>query len=124
MGDILLVRVGDRIPLDGVVIEGESLLDTSPVTGEPVPVRKTYGDEVLSGCVNTSGMLKIRVEKELQESMVTKILDSVENAAANKPYIDKFITRFARVYTPIVVGLAILVAVVPSLITGDWHKWT
>jgi Cd2+/Zn2+-exporting ATPase len=123
VGDILLVRVGDRIPLDGVVVEGESLLDTSPVTGEPVPVRKTYGDEVLSGCVNTSGMLKIRVEKELQESMVTKILDSVENAAANKPYIDKFITRFARVYTPIVVGLAILVAVVPSLITGDWHKW-
>ncbi|HBX74942.1 MAG TPA: cadmium-translocating P-type ATPase, partial [Acidaminococcaceae bacterium] len=123
VGDILLVRVGDRIPLDGVVIEGESLLDTSPVTGEPVPVRKSYGDEVLSGCVNTSGMLKIRVEKELQESMVTKILDSVENAAANKPYIDKFITRFARVYTPIVVGLALLVAIVPSLMTGDWHKW-
>ena len=123
VGDILLVRVGDRIPLDGVVIDGESLLDTSPVTGEPVPVRKAYGDEVLSGCVNTSGMLKIRVEKELQESMVTKILDSVENAAANKPYIDKFITRFARVYTPIVVGLALLVAVVPSLVTGDWHKW-
>ena len=123
VGDILLVRVGDRIPLDGVVIEGESLLDTSPVTGEPVPVRKGYGDEVLSGCVNTSGMLKIRVEKELQESMVTKILDSVENAAANKPYIDKFITRFARVYTPIVVAAAILVAVIPSLVTGDWHKW-
>ena len=123
VGDILLVRVGDRIPLDGVVIDGESLLDTSPVTGEPVPVRKAYGDEVLSGCVNTSGMLKIRVEKELQESMVTKILDSVENAAANKPYIDKFITRFARVYTPIVVALALLVAVVPSLVTGDWHKW-
>ena len=123
VGDILLVRVGDRIPLDGVVIDGESLLDTSPVTGEPVPVRKSYGDEVLSGCVNTSGMLKIRVEKELQESMVTKILDSVENAAANKPYLDKFITRFARVYTPIVVALALLVAVLPSLITGDWHKW-
>ena len=123
VGDILLVRVGDRIPLDGVVIEGESLLDTSPVTGEPVPVRKSYGDEVLSGCVNTSGMLKLRVEKELQESMVTKILDSVENAAANKPYIDKFITRFARVYTPIVVALALLVAIVPSLVTGDWHKW-
>ena len=123
VGDILLVRVGDRIPLDGVVIDGESLLDTSPVTGEPVPVRKTYGDEVLSGCVNTSGMLKIRVEKELQESMVTKILDSVENAAANKPYIDKFITRFARVYTPIVVALALAVAIIPSLITGDWHKW-
>lgn len=123
VGDILLVRAGDRIPLDGVVIEGESLLDTSPVTGEPVPVRKKYGDEVLSGCVNTSGMLKIRVEKELQESMVTKILDSVENAAANKPYIDKFITRFARVYTPFVVAAAIAVAVIPSLVTGNWHYW-
>lgn len=123
VGDILLVRAGDRIPLDGVVIEGESLLDTSPVTGEPVPVRKKYGDEVVSGCVNTSGMLKIRVEKELQESMVTKILDSVENAAANKPYIDKFITRFARVYTPFVVAAAVAVAVIPSLITGNWHYW-
>ncbi|MBO6210317.1 MAG: cadmium-translocating P-type ATPase, partial [Schwartzia sp.] len=123
VGDILLVRVGDRIPLDGVVVDGESQLDTSPVTGEPVPVRKSFGDEVLSGCVNTSGMLKIRVEKELQESMVTKILDSVENAAANKPYIDKFITRFARVYTPIVVALALAVAIIPSLMTGEWNKW-
>ena len=123
VGDILLVRVGDRIPLDGVVVDGESQLDTSPVTGEPVPVRKSFGDEVLSGCVNTSGMLKIRVEKELQESMVTKILDSVENAAANKPYIDKFITRFARVYTPIVVALALAVAIIPSMMTGEWNKW-
>ena len=123
VGDILLVRVGDRIPLDGVVVDGESQLDTSPVTGEPVPVRKSFGDEVLSGCVNTSGMLKIRVEKELQESMVTKILDSVENAAANKPYIDKFITRFARIYTPIVVALALAVAIIPSLMTGEWNKW-
>ena len=78
VGDILLVRVGDRIPLDGVVIDGESLVDTSPVTGEPVPVKRQYGDEVVSGCVNTSGMLKIRVEKVLEESMVTRILDSVE----------------------------------------------
>ena len=110
VGDIVLVRVGDRIPLDGVVIEGESLVDTSPVTGEPVPIKKKFGDEVVSGCVNTSGMLKVRVEKLLEESMVTKILDSVENAAASKPAIDKFITRFARIYTPIVVGLAILTA--------------
>lgn len=123
VGDILLVRAGDRIPLDGVVIDGESLLDTSPITGEPVPVRKKYGDEVLSGCVNTSAMLKIRVEKELQESMVSKILDSVENAAANKPHIDRFITRFARRYTPIVVALAIAVAVIPSLLTGNWNYW-
>ena len=123
VGDILLVRVGDRIPLDGVVIEGESLVDTSPVTGEPVPVKRQYGDEVVSGCVNTSGMLKIRVEKVLEESMVTRILDSVENAAASKPTIDRFITRFARIYTPFVVAAAVLTAVIPSLITGDWNKW-
>ena len=123
VGDILLVRVGDRIPLDGVVIDGESLVDTSPVTGEPVPVKRAYGDEVVSGCVNTSGMLKIRVEKVLEESMVTRILDSVENAAASKPTIDRFITRFARVYTPFVVAAAVLTAVIPSLITGDWNKW-
>ena len=123
VGDVLLVRAGDRIPLDGIVIEGESLVDTSPVTGEPVPVKKQYGDEVVSGCVNTSGMLKVRVEKVLEESMVTKILDSVENAAASKPAIDRFITRFARVYTPFVVAAAVLTAVIPSLITGEWEKW-
>ena len=123
VGDILLVRVGDRIPLDGMVIEGESLIDTSPVTGEPVPVKCSVGDEVVSGCVNTSGMLKLRVEKVLAESIVTKILDSVENAAASKPAIDKFITRFARVYTPFVVAVALLTAVVPSLVTGEWGKW-
>ena len=123
VGDILLVRVGDRIPLDGIVIEGESLVDTSPVTGEPVPVKCTVGDEIVSGCVNTSGMLKLRVEKVLAESMVSKILDSVENATASKPAIDKFITRFARVYTPFVVAVALLTAVVPSLVTGEWEKW-
>lgn len=123
VGDILLVRAGDRIPLDGVVVEGESLVDTSPVTGEPVPVKRKYGDEIVSGCVNTSGMLKIRVEKVLAESMVTRILDSVENAASSKPTIDRFITRFARVYTPFVVAAAIATAVIPSLVTGDWHKW-
>jgi len=124
VGDILLVRVGDRIPLDGVVIDGESLIDLSPVTGEPVPVRKIYGDEIISGCVNTSGVLKMRVEKILQESMVTKILDAVENAAASKPRIDKFITSFARIYTPVVVAIAVLTAVIPGVITGDWEKWT
>ena len=123
VGDILLVRAGDRIPLDGVVVEGDSLVDTSPVTGEPVPVRKHYGDEITSGCVNTSGMLKIRVEKVLAESMVTRILDSVENAAASKPQIDRFITRFARVYTPFVVVVALLTALVPGYITGDWQHW-
>lgn len=123
VGDIVLVRVGDRIPLDGVVVEGESLVDTSPVTGEPVPVRCKLGDEVISGCVNTSAMLKVRVEKVLAESMVTKILRSVETAAESKPAIDKFITRFAKVYTPFVVVVALLTAIVPSIITGNWEEW-
>ena len=123
LGDILLVRVGDRIPLDSIVVEGVSLVDTSPVTGEPVPVRCKLGDEVISGCVNTSAMLKVKVQKVLAESMVTKILNSVEHAAANKPVIEKFITRFARIYTPCVVAIALVVAVVPSLITGAWEKW-
>lgn len=122
-GDILLVRPGDRIPLDGVVVEGESRIDTSPVTGEPVPVSARPGSEVISGCINEQGVLKIRVTKPLSESMVTRILDSVENAAAGKPKIDKFITKFAKVYTPIIVALAVLTAVIPSLITGDWALW-
>ncbi len=123
VGDILLVRPGDRIPLDGVVIDGESRIDTAPVTGEPVPVKVKVGDEVTSGCVNTSGQLKIRVEKVLGESMVTRILDSVENAAASKPKIDRFITRFARIYTPCVVFLALGTAVIPSLVSGEWGYW-
>lgn len=122
-GDILLVRPGDRIPLDGIVLEGESRIDTSPITGEPVPIKVGYQDDVTSGCVNTSGQLKIRVEKPLSESMVTRILDSVENAAAGKPKIDRFITRFARIYTPIVVLLALATAIIPSLITSDWDYW-
>lgn len=122
-GDIIVIRPGDRIPLDGIVKEGESRIDTSPVTGEPVPVRVYPGEEVISGCVNEQGVLRIRVEKALSESMVTRILDSVENAAASKPKIDRFITRFARVYTPIVVAAAVLTAVVPSLIGGNWNHW-
>lgn len=122
-GDILLVRPGDRIPLDGVIIDGESRLDTSPVTGEPVPVSIKAGSHILSGCVNLSGQLKLQVEKTLSESMVTRILDSVENAAASKPKIDRFITRFARVYTPFVVAAALVTAIVPSLFTGDWEHW-
>ena len=123
VGDLLLVRPGDRIPLDGVVVEGSSRIDTAPITGEPVPVAVGPDSQVISGCVNTSGQLTIKVEKELSESMVTRILESVENAAAGKPKIDRFITRFARIYTPIVVVAAVLVAVIPSIITGDWGKW-
>ena len=123
VGDLLLVRPGDRIPLDGIVVSGESRLDTSPITGEPVPVAVKAGDTVTSGCVNTAGRLTIRVEKPLAESMVTRILDSVENAAASKPRVERFISRFSRVYTPVVVGIAAATAVIPSLITGDWEYW-
>ena len=122
-GDRVMVRPGDRIPLDGVVIAGDSRIDTAPITGEPVPVHVTAGSEVISGCVNTSGQLIVEVRKPLAESMVTRILHSVETAAASKPKIDRFITRFARVYTPVVVGLALIVAVVPSIVTGNWGYW-
>ena len=97
VGDLVLVRPGDRIPLDGTVVSGESRIDTAPITGEAVPVRVAAGDSVVSGCVNTVGRLTVRVDKALSESMVTRILDSVENAAASKPQVERFITRFARV---------------------------
>ena len=119
-GDLIQIRPGDRVPLDGRVAEGESLVDTSPVTGEPVPVTVRPGRQVISGCVNTTGLLTVEVEQPLATSMVTRILESVENAAASKPKMDRFITRFSRVYTPIVVGLAALAAVVPSLLDGEW----
>ena len=123
IGDLLLVRPGDRIPLDGTVVSGDSRIDTAPITGESVPVHVIEGSSVTSGCVNGDGQLVIRVEKPLSESMVTRILNSVENAAASKPKIDRFISRFARVYTPVVVTLAAIVAIVPSIITGDWNYW-
>lgn len=123
IGDIIMIRPGDRIPLDGRIIEGESQIDTSPVTGEPVPVKVFPGKEIYSGCVNDTGVLKLEVQKPLGESMVSRILDSVENAAASKPKIDRFITKFARIYTPVVVAAAILTAVVPSLVTGEWNYW-
>ena len=122
-GDILLVRPGDRIPLDGIVVDGESRIDTSPVTGEPVPVKAAAGTEVISGCMNIQGVLRIKVVRPLSESMVTRILNSVETAAAGKPKIDRFITRFARIYTPVVVIMALLTAIIPSVITGEWSFW-
>ena len=122
-GTLIVVRPGDRIPLDGQVVAGRSRIDTSPITGEPVPVSAGPGDAVTSGCVNTGSLLTVRVEKVLSESMVTRILDSVENAAAGKPKIDRFITRFSRVYTPVVVAVALAVAVVPPLFLGNWHYW-
>ena len=123
IGDLLLVRPGDRIPVEGVVVSGESRMDTAPITGEPMPVSVKPGDNVISGCVNLSGQLTIRATRTLENSMVTRILESVEHAAAGKPKMDRFITRFARIYTPVVVGAATLVAIVPSLLTGQWNYW-
>ena len=123
IGDIIEIRPGDRIPLDGKIIRGESRIDTSAVTGEPVPVAVGVGSQVFSGCVNTSGVIYLEVEKMLEDSMVTRILEAVENAAASKPKIDRFITKFARIYTPFVVFLALGTAIIPSLVTGHWSQW-
>lgn len=123
VGDILLIRPGDRVGLDGTVISGESRVDTSPITGEPVPLRVTPGSAITSGCINGQGQLTLRVDKPLSESMVTRILEVVEEAAAGKPRLDRFITRFARIYTPIVVFGAVATAVIPSLFTGNWSYW-
>ncbi len=121
--DRILVRAGDRIPVDGIVVKGESSIDTSAVTGEPVPVAVKEGSEVMSGCVNLDGVLELEATASVKDSMVQRIMDSVENASAGKPKLDRFITRFAKVYTPIVVVIAILTAIVPSLVTGNWGHW-
>ena len=123
VGETILVRPGEKVPMDGVVLEGESSLDTVALTGESVPRSVAAGDEVLSGCVNLSGVLRIRTTKAFGESTASRILELVEHAAENKSKSEHFITRFARIYTPIVVGLAVLLAVVPPLFTGEWATW-
>ena len=116
IGDIILVKPGEKVPLDGTVIEGESMLDTSALTGESVPRKATVGDEVLSGCINQSGILKIQVTKEFEESTVSKILELVENASSKKSKSENFITKFAKYYTPIVVIIAVVLAIIPPLL--------
>ncbi len=123
IGDYVLVRPGERIPVDGTVVQGSSRLDTSSVTGEPVPRAVEPGSPVVSGCVNTHGVLVMRADAPLSESMVTRILDAVENAADSKPQLERFITKFARVYTPVVIAIAALTAIVPSLVVGDPGHW-
>ena len=123
-GETLVVKPGERVPLDGVVIEGYSALNTSALTGESLPRDVTPGDEVISGCVNQSGLLRVRATKPYGESTVAKILDLVENASAKKARTESFITRFARVYTPVVCGLALLLFLLPPLLTGGgWRMW-
>ena len=117
--DIILVKPGEKIPLDGIVVEGESFVDTSALTGESVPRKIAVNDEILSGGINTNGVLKVKVTKKFGESTVSRILEMGENAANKKANTEKFITKFAKVYTPIVVALAILIAVVPSIFIKD-----
>lgn len=119
VGSLILIRPGERVPLDGVIVKGEGTLDVSALTGESVPKFSKAGDAVLSGSINGSGLLTVKTEKEFQESTVAKILDLVENASAKKSKTERFITRFAAVYTPVVVGLAAALAIIPPLVTGD-----
>ena len=123
VGEIILIQPGEKVPMDGIVLDGKSSLDTVALTGESVPRSVHEGDEILSGCVNQSGVLKVKTTKAFGESTASKILDLVENAASAKSKSESFITKFARIYTPIVVALAVLVAVIPSLITGEWVTW-
>ncbi|MDE7194702.1 MAG: cadmium-translocating P-type ATPase [Oscillospiraceae bacterium] len=122
-GEIIVIKPGEKIPLDGEVIFGASGLNTSALTGESALREVTVGDEVISGCLNTNGLLKIRVSRPYSDSTVAKILELVENSSESKAKTENFITRFARVYTPIVVIGAVLLAVIPSIITGNWSEW-
>lgn len=123
VGQTIVVQPGEKIPLDGIVLEGSSTLDTAALTGESVPRDVQQGSEVISGCVNLSGLLKVQVSKAFEQSTVSKILDLVENSSAKKAKAENFITRFARWYTPAVVISACVLALVPSLITGQWQIW-
>lgn len=123
VGEIITVKAGERIPLDGVVVEGTSMLDTAALTGESLPRSVAPGDEVISGCVNESGLLRIQVSSEYGESTVARILELVENSSTRKARYENFITRFARWYTPVVVIAAVLLALIPPLFVGNWSEW-
>lgn len=124
VGDVVVVKPGERIPLDGVVVEGTTMVDTAALTGESVPRGAHVGDEVISGCINLSGVISVRVEKAFEDSTVSRILEMVENAAERKAKTENFITRFARYYTPVVVGAAAVLAIVPPLLFGGaWGDW-
>ncbi len=124
IGTIIIIKPGERIPLDGVVVEGESLIDTAALTGESVPRKAAVGDEIISGCVNGNGTLKVRTTKEFDDSTVSKILELVENASSKKAHVENFITRFAKYYTPVVTIAAVILAIVPPLVLGGgWSDW-
>ena len=123
IGDIIRVRTGERISVDGIVKSGETLLDTSAINGEPMPISVKSGDKVVSGYINTKSAIEIEATETAENSMLSKIAEAIENASDSKPKIDRFITRFSKVYTPIVIALAVFTAIVPSLITGNWNYW-
>ena len=124
IGDVIVVKPGERVPIDGTVIEGASQLDTAALTGESVPRHVEAGMDVISGCVNMTGLLRVRTQKPFGESTVSRILELVENAAEKKARTENFITRFARYYTPTVTGLALLLAIIPPLLgMGAWSDW-
>ena len=123
VGDEIVVMPGEKIPLDGVITDGESYVDTAALTGESVPRHVTAGDEVLSGCINQNGVIRIKVSKEFDDSTVAKILELVENASTRKARYEQFITRFAKYYTPIDCFAALAVAVIPTLVVGDFWEW-
>ncbi len=124
VGSIIVVKPGERIPLDGIVVEGESLIDTAALTGESVPRSAKAGDEIINGCVNGSGTLKVKTTKEFDDSTVAKILELVENASSKKAKVENFITRFAKYYTPVVTIGAVILAILPPLILGGgWAEW-
>lgn len=123
VGEIIRIKPGERVPLDGKVVKGNCSLDTMALTGESVPRDVSVGDEVISGCINLNSVIEVEVTKEFAQSTVTKILDLVENASSQKAVTEKFITRFARYYTPVVVILATLLAVIPSVLLGDFSTW-
>ena len=124
IGTIIVIKPGERIPLDGMVVEGESLIDTAALTGESVPRKAAVGDEIISGCVNGNGTLKVRTTKEFDDSTVSKILELVENASSKKAHVENFITRFAKYYTPVVTIAAVILAIVPPLVLGGgWSDW-
>lgn len=116
LGTIIVIKPGERIPLDGIVVEGESMIDTAALTGESVPRRVAVGDDIISGCVNGSGMLKVRTTKEFDDSTVARILELVENASSKKAHVENFITRFAKYYTPVVTISAVILAFVPPIV--------
>lgn len=123
VGDIIRVKKGERIAADGIIESGESQLDTSALNGEPVPMTVRSGDSVMSGCINLANPFTLRTTAAAADSMISKIAQAVEDASAGKPKIDRFITRFAKIYTPIVIAAAALTAVIPSLISGHWSRW-